>query len=296
MRKKNWLARIVVGVSLTIFTVLGQACATPAPPILTPPRPYRPLSGIPYAVVIGGIQATFTSWVASGLNQTAHAALLRSAIAQHGEGVNVADVTWVQTQRERAATARASARPALFFAIGIVIVIDPAGVIPLPVPEIQAPGIEGALERAVRNIAENIPGGARIAVLYMAAQDAVSTEFLTGELALFLVRQGFVVVDLELDRIRAAYRLGVDFEAFAYVLRRLGLNQVDPGLDIIREGPGLIGTVDNATAARIGQFAGAGVVLIGGIDGGTGNFRRLRLRAVDTATAQVLGMASERIQ
>jgi len=130
----------------------------------------------------------------------------------------------------------------------------------------------------------------------MSAQDQIATEFLTGELALLLLRRDFVVVDLELDRIRAAYRLGVDFEAFAYVLRRLGLNQTDPVLDIIlREGPGVIGTVDNATAARIGQFAGATVVLIGRIDGGQGSFRRLRLRAVDTATAQVLGAASERI-
>ena len=291
MGKNKRLSRVIVGASLAVFIVLSQACTTV--PMRTSPALYRPLSGIPHAVAIGSIQATFRimAETTAEINLASRQALLRDARVQHGQGVDIADITWIQTQHRQVATGRHSALPAQFFAIGIIIVTDPNEV-PTGIP---VPGIENALERAVENIAGSLPNGTRVAVLYMLAQDAVSTEFLTGELALLLLKQNFVVVDLELDRIRAAYRLGVDFEAIAYVLRRLGLEQIDPGLDIMREGPGIIGTVDNATAARIGQFAGASVILIGGIDGGTGDFRRLRLRAVDTATAQVLGAASERI-
>jgi len=50
--------------------------------------------------------------------------------------------------------------------------------------------------------------------------------------------------------------------------------------------------VDDSTAARIGQFVGASVVVTGGVDG-EGALRRLRLRALYTTTAQVVWTASE---
>jgi len=57
---------------------------------------------------------------------------------------------------------------------------------------------------------------------------------------------------------------------------------------------GLTGEVDDSTAARIGNIAGASVVITGRVDG-EGKLRRLRLRALDTANGQVVGTASERL-
>jgi hypothetical protein len=49
---------------------------------------------------------------------------------------------------------------------------------------------------------------------------------------------------------------------------------------------------DDRTAARAGLLAGASMVITGRVDG-EGSLRRLRLRALDTQTAQVIGTASE---
>jgi len=124
-------------------------------------------------------------------------------------------------------------------------------------------GVEGALERAVEDVSRQFTARSRIAIVYVSAGDRATTEFITGELEHILLRRGFVIVDRsELDRIRAEQALGLGLE------------------------------VDDSTAARIGHFAGASVVITGGVDG-AGNLRRLRLRALDTITAQVIGTASE---
>ena len=128
-----------------------------------------------------------------------------------------------------------------------------------------ATGVEGALERASVEVTENFTARSRIAIVYITAEDRSSTVFITGELEHLLRRQGFVIIDRsELDRIRTEQRFG------------------------------LSGEVDDATAARIGNFAGANIVITGRIDG-EGNLRRLRLRALDTTNAQVVGTASERL-
>lgn len=54
------------------------------------------------------------------------------------------------------------------------------------------------------------------------------------------------------------------------------------------------GEVDDDTAVSIGKFIGANIIVTGRVDG-EGNLRRLRLRALDTQTAQVVGVASERL-
>ena len=129
----------------------------------------------------------------------------------------------------------------------------------------DATGIAGALGRAAEDVARNFTAQARIAIVYVSTEDRATTEFITGELEHILWRRGFVIVDRsELDRIRTEQQLG------------------------------MFGEVDDSTAARIGHFAGASVVITGGVDG-AGDLRRLRLRALDTATAQVVGTASERI-
>ena len=50
--------------------------------------------------------------------------------------------------------------------------------------------------------------------------------------------------------------------------------------------------VDDKTAVSMGKFAGAKVVVTGGITG-SGDMRRLNLRALDAQTAHVLAAASE---
>ena len=130
---------------------------------------------------------------------------------------------------------------------------------------VSTTGIAGALERAAEDVARNFTAQARIAIVYVSTEDRTTTEFITGELEHILWRRGFVIVDRsELDRIRTEQNFG------------------------------LAGEVDDNTATRIGQFAGASVVITGIVDG-AGDLRRLRFRALDTATAQVVGVASERI-
>ena len=67
-------------------------------------------------------------------------------------------------------------------------------------------------------------------------------------------------------------------------------------LDAVREEQRfqMSGEVSDETAASIGQFIGADVVITGSISG-TGTQRRLRLRAISVQTAQVIAMSSEAI-
>ena len=54
------------------------------------------------------------------------------------------------------------------------------------------------------------------------------------------------------------------------------------------------GEVDDVTAVSIGKIAGASIIVTGTVDGAD-DLRRLRLRALDVQTAQVIGAASERL-
>jgi hypothetical protein len=114
-------------------------------------------------------------------------------------------------------------------------------------------------------VSENFTARSRLVIVYITAEDRSQTDFIAGELEHILRRRGFVIIDRsELDRIRTEQRFG------------------------------LSGEVDDSTAARIGNIAGASVVITGRVDG-EGNLRRLRLRALDTANGQVVGTASERL-
>jgi hypothetical protein len=125
--------------------------------------------------------------------------------------------------------------------------------------------IEGALERAAEEVAENFTARSRIAIVYITAQDRSTTDFISGELEHILRQRGFVIIDRsELDRIRAEQQFG------------------------------LSGEVDDSTAAEIGHIAGASIVITGRVDG-EGNLQRLRLRALETSSGQVIGTASERL-
>ena len=128
-----------------------------------------------------------------------------------------------------------------------------------------ATGIEGALERAAEQTMQNVPRRSRIAIVYITALDRSTTDYITGELEFIWVNAGYIITDRsQLDRLRQEQ----NFQ--------------------------LSGEIDDATAVSIGKFAGADIIVTGRVDG-EGNLQRLRLRALDTQTAQVVGVASERL-
>ena len=124
-------------------------------------------------------------------------------------------------------------------------------------------GLQGALNRAANTVMSNLRQDDMVAILSFSAPDRDSALFAQEELEVILVNNRYAVVDRStLDRIRQEQQFQ------------------------------LTGDVDDETAVSIGRFAGARVVITGSITG-TGDLRRLRLRALDTQTARVLGSASE---
>jgi hypothetical protein len=125
--------------------------------------------------------------------------------------------------------------------------------------------IEGALERAAQQTLQNIPKRSRIAIVYITSLDRSTTDYIAGELEFIWVNQGYIITDrTQLDRIRREQNFQIS------------------------------GEVDDETAVSIGKFIGADIIVTGRVDG-EGNLRRLRLRALNTQTAQVVGAASERL-
>jgi hypothetical protein len=129
----------------------------------------------------------------------------------------------------------------------------------------NATGVEGALARAAEQTLKNVPQKSKIAIVYITAQDRSTTEYVVGELEYIWVNQGYFITDRsQLDRLRREQNFQMS------------------------------GEVDDDTAVSIGRFAGASIIVTGRVDG-EGNLRRLRLRALDTQTAQVVGVASEKL-
>jgi hypothetical protein len=128
-----------------------------------------------------------------------------------------------------------------------------------------ATGVEGALERAVNDVSKDFTSNARIAIVQITAPDRSTRDYMIGEIEFILQKQGYYLVDrAQLDKIFDEQRFGATSD------------------------------VDDNTAARMGKVAGASIVITGRIDG-EGNLRRLRLRALNTETARVVGAASERL-
>jgi len=126
-----------------------------------------------------------------------------------------------------------------------------------------ARGIEGSLERATENAMRNVPERSRIAIVNVAAPDRSLADFIAGDLEIHILGLGYRVIDrTELDRIRAEQQFQ------------------------------LAGEVDDATAVSIGRLAGAEYILTARIDG-EGTLRRLRLRVLETQTAELIGVSAE---
>jgi TolB-like protein len=134
-----------------------------------------------------------------------------------------------------------------------------------PRPATGGSGIEDAVNRAADEIIARIPNGSTLAVLSIATNDAELADFVIEELAYLMVGTGkFKVVDRRsLDAVRAEVR-------FQYS-----------------------GDVDDNSAVSIGKMLGANIVITGSVSG-TGSTRRLRAKALNVQTAEIVAMASER--
>jgi hypothetical protein len=124
--------------------------------------------------------------------------------------------------------------------------------------------LEAALYAAAQVIVARIPPKTTIAVVSIASRDIESAEFVLDELAYVIVSSGgFKVVDrksLEAIREEQHFQTG--------------------------------GDVDDDSAVSIGKLLGANIVITGSITG-VGSTRRLRLKALDVTTAEIVAMASE---
>jgi hypothetical protein len=132
------------------------------------------------------------------------------------------------------------------------------------VPAVDDNSVEGSLARAADTIMAKLSPSSKIAIVYVTSNNTDVTEFISNELEFIMVGKGFLLVDRgQLDQIRQEQRFQ------------------------------LSGEVDDTQAVSIGKMAGANIIITGAVTG-TGNLQRLRLRALDTQSAQVLVAASER--
>jgi TolB-like protein len=125
--------------------------------------------------------------------------------------------------------------------------------------------VEAALNKAAGTIIDALPDKSTVAVLSISSRERNLSEFLIEELTYMLVESGlFKVVDRKsLDAIRSEQ----NFQ--------------------------LSGDVDDNSAVDIGKMLGANIVITGSV-GGADSLRRLRLKALDVKTSEILTMASER--
>jgi hypothetical protein len=127
-----------------------------------------------------------------------------------------------------------------------------------------ASGVEGGLARAAEQIMGKVTPRSKIAIVYVTASDREVAEYIANELEFIMVGQGFVLIDRsQLDQLRREQNFQMS------------------------------GEVDDDTAVSIGKIVGANAIITGSVTG-TGDLRRLRLRAINTQTAQVLAVASEK--
>ena len=125
--------------------------------------------------------------------------------------------------------------------------------------------MQEALNRSVDQLITRLPAGSIIAIVYVTSNDYDITEYIANELEFLMVNRNIMVVDrIQLDRIRAEQELQLSDE------------------------------IDDDTAVSIGEIAGANIIITGSITG-SGDLRRLRIRAIDTETSQVVGVVSESV-
>jgi hypothetical protein len=241
--------------ALALLLNLFVSCAgTPATR-----TPYRPLSELPNAEILGTVQIKFDSiymdhyLYISKLNETAYITLLEAAKQEYGGIIEVVDITWVLIRYNP------EKQMSEYSASGKVVSLEGEN------SSNTATGIEGALERAAKQIMTTIQAGSKIAIVYVTSQDVNTVEFIAKELEYIMVNEGFTIIDrTQLDELR----LEQNFQ--------------------------MSGEVDDETAVSIGKIVGANIIITGNVTGSEST-RRLRLRVLNTQTAQVLAVASERL-
>jgi hypothetical protein len=124
-------------------------------------------------------------------------------------------------------------------------------------------GLPNAIEKGVYSATQDIRERSRVAVMQVTAPDRGMRDFITGEIEIFLRNNNYRVIDRsQLDRIREEQKLQMS------------------------------GEVDDATLVSLGKFAGADYLVMVKVDG-EGSFRRLRIRVLETQTAEVAGASAE---
>ena len=240
---------------LAFFALIGFlfSCSELPPP--NDKNPYKPMRASQKSAVVGTIETTFSSYGIAGyrdenknISEEAYLALLKIAKEKYGINVDIVDVTWIEVQWVSGLN-----NPSEFSAKGKVITTN------------QFVGLEGALAKASKDAMKNVPQNSIIAIVYITADDIITTNYISDELEFIWFNEGFIISD------RSQLTL----------LRQEQNFQIN-------------GEVDDASAVSIGKFLGANVIITGKIDG-RGDLRRLRLRVLNTQTGQVIGVASERL-
>jgi len=219
------------------------------------------------AQVLGSVEVKFTSyqWVhsidESGLKTKAYSKLKQEAQKKYAGNAGNIDIKNV--------VITGSFNPLNllgFYGLGNFQTITATGdVVLIDTRRTDTSRVEGALPRAAKDVLKNVPARSRIAIVYITAQDRGTTEYIAGELEYIWVNEGYLITDRsQLDRIRREQNFQMS------------------------------GEVDDQTAVSVGKMIGANIIVTGRVDG-EGSLRRLRLRALNTQTAQVVGAASERL-
>jgi TolB-like protein len=128
----------------------------------------------------------------------------------------------------------------------------------------ETDGIEGAVNRAIKALIEDLPANTAIAVLSLASSNEELAVFIMDEIEFQFVDTGnFTVVDRKtLDQIRSEQ----NFQAS--------------------------GEVDDTSAISIGKLLGANIVITGSMTGSKST-QRLTLKALNVQSAQIMAMARE---
>lgn len=220
---------------------------------------YRPLAEIANPEIIGTVQTTFeTSIIETIVNgETVYIKLLEAAKKEYHGTIDVRDITWSKT--------RTIQDPATYMILGneysasgkVILLSDTSYSVNARI------GIEGSLARAAEQIMASIQPNSRIAIVYVMTSDTSTAEYIANEFEYIMVTRGFTIIDRsQLDTIRHEQNLQMS------------------------------GEVDDDTAVSIGKIVGANIIITGNVTG-SGTIKRLRLRALNTETAQVMAVASE---
>lgn len=209
-----------IAIVLTLFVLAGSSFSCLSPP--TANNPYKPISSIPNAVVLGTVEVDFYSDRTAGyrqdneiLNETAYIELVKAAKIEYGNDVDVADVTWTDI------TIRFT-KLNVFSASGKVIEID------------QNAGVGDALARAAKNAIRNVPANSAIAIIYITAGDMSLINYVAGELEFIWVNEGYTICDrsrLEILRQEQKFSLSgeVDDSSAVGIGKFIGANVIVTG-------------------------------------------------------------------